>query len=403
MKILHFLIPFLIIGCGIQNQESASAQQNHNILFTEISQIKPGAQRTDLYMDMISGKTVGLICNHTSFVGNRHLVDTLVKSGIDVKVIFSPEHGFRGQAENGAEISDEKDQLTGIKVISLYGNKKQPAPSDLAGLDVLIFDIQDVGVRFYTYISTLALVMEAAARENIPLIILDRPNPNGFYIDGPVLDTNFSSFVGMHPVPVVYGMTIGEYGLMVNGESWLNGLTCDLTVIPVSGYSHKMLVKLSIAPSPNLPDWESIYLYPSLCLFEGTIISVGRGTGKPFRVFGHPDYLAGSYAFTPERIPGVSENPPYMGKTCFGTDVTMYAANFRDNPNHFTLQYLLTTYQAMNFRDDYFNSYFNKLAGNATLMRDIKSGMTESEIRKSWEKDLSAFKIIRSKYLLYPE
>lgn len=403
MKILQFIIPFLLIGCGIPNQERASAQQNQDILFIEISQIKPGAERTDLFLDLISGKTVGLICNHTSIVGNKHLVDTLVKAGIDVKVIFSPEHGFRGQAENGAEISDEKDPLTGIKVISLYGNKKQPSPTDLAGLDVLVFDIQDVGVRFYTYISTLSLVMEAAARENIPLIILDRPNPNGFYVDGPVLDTSFRSFVGMHPVPLVYGMTIGEYGLMVNGENWLNGLTCDLTVVPVSGYNHTMLVKLSIAPSPNLPDWESIYLYPSLCLFEGTIMSVGRGTGKPFRVYGHPDYLAGSYAFTPERIPGVSENPPYRGKTCFGADVTTYAENFMDNPNHFTLQYLLTTYQTMKFRDDFFNSYFNKLAGNATLMEDIKSGRTESEIRKSWEKDLSAFRIIRSKYLLYPE
>jgi uncharacterized protein YbbC (DUF1343 family) len=373
------------------------------IRFIESSEITAGAERTALYFGLLKGKAIGLVCNHTSRVGNSHLVDTLVRSGFSVKVIFSPEHGFKGEEENGAEITNGTDPLTGVKIISLYGKKKKPLPEELHGIDILIFDIQDVGARFYTYISTLTFVMESAAEGGIPLLVMDRPNPNGFYIDGPVLDTAFRSFVGMHPVPVVYGMTIGEYALMVNGEHWTGDKRCDLTVIPLSGYDHNMLVNLVTKPSPNLPTWQSIYLYPSLCMFEGTFISVGRGTEIPFQVIGHPDFVAGSYAFKPVSIPGVSEHPPYEGQVCFGSQLSAYAENYLINENHFTLSYLLIYYQVLKDSVYFFNSYFTKLAGNDRLMNDIKSGLSETEIRKSWERDLSAFIVLRKKYLLYPD
>jgi uncharacterized protein YbbC (DUF1343 family) len=371
--------------------------------FIESNRIVAGAERTELYFNALRGKSIGLICNHTSMVGKTHLVDTLIRSGFSVKVIFSPEHGFRGENENGAEISDGTDPVTGVKIISLYGKKKQPLPEELAGIDILIFDIQDVGTRFYTYISTLSLIMESAAKLNIPVIVTDRPNPNGFYVDGPVLDTAFRSFVGMHPVPIVYGMTVGEYALMVNGEGWFGDKKCDLTVIPLSGYDHNMLVKLKIKPSPNLPTWQSVYLYPSLCLFEGTFISVGRGTTTPFQVIGHPYFMAGSFDFKPVSIPGVSEHPLYEGKVCYGSNVTGFAENYKQNQNHFTLVYLLLYHKVFSDSADFFNSYFTKLSGNDQLKKDIISGLSEPEIRKSWENDLSAFMLIRKKYLLYPD
>jgi uncharacterized protein YbbC (DUF1343 family) len=336
-------------------------------------------------------------------IGNTLIVDSLINSGIDVKVIFSPEHGFRGEFDAGAEIRGYIIYRNGIKVISLYGKDKKPLPADLEGIDILLFDIQDVGVRFYTYISTLALVMEAAAEQGIPLIVTDRPNPNGFYVDGPVLDTAFRSFVGMHPVPVIYGMTIGEYALMINGEGWLGSNECDLKVIPMDGYEHNMIVSLKIRPSPNLPNWQSIYLYPSLCLFEGTIISVGRGTDFPFQVIGHPNYLVGSYAFIPRTIPGMSENPPFKGQECYGSNLTGFAENFSKNDDHFTLTWLLGMHDFFKDSADFFTPYFDKLAGNEQLRKDIQDGKTEKEIRQSWNNDLAAFREIRKKYLLYPE
>jgi uncharacterized protein YbbC (DUF1343 family) len=402
LKIITLCIILAFHACT--SRQGNSQVHNHNdIQFIESKDIVAGAERTALYFDRLAGKSIGVICNHTSLVGDVHLVDTLLRAGFNLEVIFSPEHGFRGEAEAGAEITDGTDRTTGVKIISLYGKKKQPSPEELAGIDILVFDIQDVGVRFYTYISTLALIMESAAMQDIPVIVTDRPNPNGFYIDGPVLDTSFRSFVGMHPVPVVYGMTIGEYALMVNGEGWLGDKKCDLTVIPLSGYDHGKLVKLSIKPSPNLPDWQSIYLYPSLCLFEGTIISVGRGTQSPFKVFGHPDYRIGSYSFKPVRIPGVSEKPPFEGEVCYGVNLAGFAENYEYNDHHFTLQYLISTHEYFNSRTDYFNSYFSKLSGSEQLRTDVMNGITEDEIKKSWEPELTAFKSIRSKYLLYPD
>jgi uncharacterized protein YbbC (DUF1343 family) len=368
-----------------------------------MSEIQAGAERTDLYFPQLSGKTIGIVCNQTSIIGDVNLVDSLIGAGFSVKAIFSPEHGFRGDSDAGSDINDGMDKKTGVRIISLYGKKTKPLPSDLKGIDILLFDIQDVGVRFYTYISTLSLIMEAAADNGIPIIVLDRPNPNGFYVDGPVLDTSFRSFVGMHPVPVVYGMTIGEYAEMVNGEGWLGKKKCILTVIPMKGYTHSMIVRLPVRPSPNLPNWQSVYLYPSLGLFEGTFISVGRGTDFPFQVIGHPHYVIGSYLFKPESIPGVSEHPPYEGQECLGANLDVVADHYARNGHHFSLEWLIRMHNFFRDSTDFFNPYFDKLAGTDQLRKDLVNGKPESEIRGSWKKGLDAFMLIRKKYLLYPD
>jgi uncharacterized protein YbbC (DUF1343 family) len=401
-KIFALLVLAVLASCH-SRQGKTQTMEPEGLRLVSSDQILAGAERTDLYFPGLKGKSIGIVCNQTSMVKNVHLVDTLIRSGFNVNIIFSPEHGYRGALEAGADISDGIDSVTGSRIISLYGKKKKPLPEDLKGIDILLFDIQDVGLRFYTYISTLTLVMEAAAEQGIPLIVTDRPNPNGFYVDGPVLDTAFRSFVGMHPVPVIYGMTIGEYALMINGESWLGSNKCDLKVIPLDGYEHNMIVRLKIRPSPNLPAWQSIYLYPSLCLFEGTIISVGRGTESPFQVIGHPEYMVGSFAFTPRVIPGVSENPHYEGQECFGSNLTGFADNFTENDHHFTLTWLLGMHDFFRDSSDFFTPYFDKLAGNEQLRKDILGGKNEKEIRASWENDLRAFRQIRKKYLLYPE
>jgi uncharacterized protein YbbC (DUF1343 family) len=376
-------------------------------VLTEQDRIITGAQRTADYFEILAGRSVGVTCNHTSLIGATHLVDTLLSAGIDVKRIFSPEHGFRGDAGAGVEVKSSTDKKTGIPIVSLYETKKKPDPGDLAGIEVMIFDIQDVGVRFYTYISTLTMVMEACAEQRIPLVLLDRPNPNALYIDGPVLDTNFRSFVGMHPVPIVYGMTIGEYATMVDGEGWLNGgVKCNLTVIPLQNWTRDMIVRLPVAPSPNLPNWQSVYLYPFLCLFEGTVVSVGRGTDFPFQVIGHPKNVTGSFAFVPRKIPGVAENPPWLGRECFGQSLTGYAESYASSTDPFTLFHLITYYKTLtevNPGEPFFNNYFEKLAGNDILRGQIESGLPEDEIRRSWGDGISAFMKIREKYLLYPD
>jgi uncharacterized protein YbbC (DUF1343 family) len=397
------LLIYTMIASFIHQAEAQDGSDSSNeIQFTDSELITVGAENTESYFGLLSGKQVGIVCNHTSLIGNVHLLDTLIRAGFTIKVVFTPEHGFRGGTEAGEVIEDETDSKTGVRIVSLYGNKKMPAPEDLNGIDVLLFDIQDVGVRFYTYISTLSYVMQAAADKGIPVIVTDRPNPNGFYIDGPVLDSNFKSFVGLHPVPVVYGMTIGEYAAMINEEGWIGDKKCNLTVIPMDGYDHRMLVSLPVRPSPNLPCWQSIYLYPSLCFFEGTIISVGRGTEFPFQVFGHPEYLVGSYAFIPRKIPGVSEKPPYAGEECFGGNITGFAEEYANHEQHLFLFWLISTYGFFKDSGNFFTPYFDKLAGTDRLRLDIQSGKSEDEIRKGWEADLSAFKNIRSKYLLYP-
>lgn len=367
--------------------------------------LRMGAERTFLYFDQLAGKKVAVCGNQSSTVGNKHLVDTLLASGINVVTIFCPEHGFRGNAEAGAHINSSIDEKTGIPIVSLYGKNKKPTLTPHS-IDIILFDIQDVGCRFYTYISTLHYVMEAAAENNIEVIILDRPNPNGYFVDGPVLDTAFKSFVGMHPVPVVHGMTIGEYGRMINGEGWLaHGIHCRLQVVPMDNYTHNTRYKLPIAPSPNLQTAEAIYLYPSLCLFEGTPISVGRGTKIPFQVYGHPQLTAGDYHFTPVPIPGVSENPPQKGLDCRGYNLSEYANTRLNLGNRFEISYIINAYKHFPDKEKFFlaNNFFDKLAGSSQLRKDIIAGKTEEEIRASWQPRLEQFKQTRKNYLLYPD
>lgn len=378
------------------------ANSSHDTLLP----IRVGAEQTELYFPLIEGKKVAVCGNHTSMIQQTHIVDSLLSAGIRVTKIFCPEHGFRGEAEAGANIQSSIDSKTGIPIISLYGSNKKPTSEQMQGIDLIIFDIQDVGCRFYTYISTLHYVMEAAAENNVGVIILDRPNPNGYFVDGPVLDTNYRSFVGMHRVPIVHGMTIGEYGTMVNEEGWLkNHIHCELTVIPMEHYTHARRYSLPVPPSPNLQSDEAIYLYPSLCLFEGTDISIGRGTPTPFQVFGHPLLQTGNYYFTPKPIKGVSENPPQKGKTCRGFDLTDIAKEMKDSVNSFNLNFLLTAYHNFPKSESFFtnSNFFDKLAGSSNLREQIISGKGELEIRRSWQPALRQFKKLRKKYLLYPD
>jgi len=368
--------------------------------------ILTGADRTGMYLPMLKGKRVGIVANQTSVIGNTHLVDSLISLGdevVRVGKVFSPEHGFRGEAEAGLIIEDKLDARTGLPVISLYGRNRKPSKEAITDLDIILFDIQDVGARFYTYISTLFYVMQACAENNKKLILLDRPNPNGFYVDGPVLDTAFSSFVGMHRVPVVYGMSIGEYARMINGEEWLgNNLECDLEVVPCLNYDHTMYYALPVSPSPNLPNMNSIYLYPSTCFFEGTIISEGRGTDFPFEVFGHPRLQNMYFEFVPKSIPGKSANPKLKGETCMGMDLR-YLRNSRKHDQRINLSWLLLAYENYPDKKEFFIPFFEKLAGTARLRQQIMDGMTEDEIRSSWSDELAAFKKIRKEYLLYPD
>lgn len=355
---------------------------------------------------------VAVVGNQTSLVGEVHLVDTLLSCGVSIVKIFCPEHGFRGKAEAGARVGDENDAKTGLPIVSLYGKNKKPTPEQMKDIDAVIFDLQDVGCRFYTYISTLHYVMEACAERGIPCIVLDRPNPNCHYVDGPVLDKKYQSFIGMHPVPIVYGLTIGEYATMINGERWLkDSLQCDLIVVPMQNYRRDSSYALPVAPSPNLQTLHSILLYPSLCLFEGTNISVGRGTEHSFELIGAPQYKT-TYmesqnheepghptAFTPEPIKGVSENPPFKGQLCRGLDLRDVEARAC-----FDLTYLLWMYNHTP-KESFFKqtNSFEKLAGTDQLRKQIKAGMSEEEIRASWEPALSKYKEIRKKYLLYPD
>jgi uncharacterized protein YbbC (DUF1343 family) len=367
------------------------------VLFTFSAQaqnIVLGAERTDIYLPLLKNKKVGVVGNQTSMIANTHLVDSLLSLDINIMTVFSPEHGFRGTADAGAKIEDGIDSKTGLPIISLYGNNKKPRKEQLKGIDILVFDIQDVGVRFYTYISTLHYVMEAAAESNIKVIVLDRPNPNGHYIDGPILDTTFQTFVGMHAIPIVHGMTIGEYGKMINEENWIS-TKCDLTIIKMENYTHDMSYNLPIKPSPNLPNARSINLYPSLCLFEGTSISIGRGTDYPFQHFGAP-YLESSYSFTPKSGEG-SKYPKHEDIVCFGTDL-----RFQDNYlTTINLNWIIEAYKQCSEKEEFFTDFFDKLAGTDKLKKQIIAGMTVREIKASWEEGLEDFKKIRKKYLIY--
>ena len=360
--------------------------------------LKVGAERTDTYLPELEGKRVALVVNQTSMVGNTHLVDLLHEKGLNITKVMAPEHGFRGEAPDGETIDDSKDEKTGIPIVSIYGKTKKPSAEMLADVDVIVFDIQDVGVRFYTFISTMHYVMEAAAENNKKVVILDRPNPNGMYVDGPVKDSDINSFVAVHPIPVVHGLTVGELAQMINGEGWLkDGVTCELQVIPMLGWNHKSTYSLPIAPSPNLPTDNAIALYPSLGLFEGTVVSVGRGTDFPFEAIGHPDYSKGTFSFTPQPNAG-SKYPPMEGKECKGQYFGDTAAK-----REFSLKYLLEYHEDIKDDTTFFRSYIDLLSGTKSFRQQVEQGLSESAIRASWQPGLEKYKAIRKQYLLYPD
>ena len=364
------------------------------------TRISPGAESFKVYLSRLKNKKVGVVAHQASLLfnksNNQHLVDFLKENDIEIKKIFAPEHGFRGKADNGEKIGDYYDNETEVPIISLYGKNKKPSKESLKNLDIVIFDLQDVGVRFYTYISTLHYVMEACAEMKIPVIVLDRPNPNLHYIDGPVLEEEYSSFIGMHPVPIVYGMTIGEYALMINGEGWLkNDVVAELEIIPIKNYTRKSVYELPKRPSPNLPNSQSIALYPSLCLLEQTVISVGRGTEKQFQIFGHPDLNINNYTFKP--LPNFgSKNPKHNGIVCFGKNLSKVP-----KPEKIELKWLMEAYSYFPKPESFFLKGFNNIAGNNELKKQLISFSSENEIRKSWEPKLELFKKIRKKYLIY--
>jgi uncharacterized protein YbbC (DUF1343 family) len=362
----------------------------------------PGASRFEEYKNLIVGRSVAVVANQTSMIGGIHLIDFLLSKGIVIRMIFAPEHGFRDLADDGDVISSGTDPLTGINVMSLYGEKKKPAPEDLEGVDAVIFDIQDVGARFYTYLTTMCYVMEACAENGKPFIVLDRPNPNGFYVDGPILDTaRYSSFVGIHPIPVVHGMTLGEYAGMVNGEGWLpGGIECDLTVIKCENYTHSTMYELPVIPSPNLPNMNSIYLYPSICFTEGTVLSCGRGTEFPFQVLGAPKMPDTAFSFTPQPSFG-SSRPKHEGLTCYGTDLRNALSEGLVPKPQINPGWIIDAYNAYPEKENFFIPYFDVLAGTSTFREQIIRGMTAEEIRASWRKGLDRFRERRAKYLLY--
>ncbi len=376
---------------------SFSAVAKNNTSETNPPAIKTGADNYEKYLPLLKNKKIGIVTNQTGILSDKtHLVDFLLEKKIAVQTIFAPEHGFRGTADAGEHIVDGKDPKTGLSIISLYGDNKKPKTEQLAGIDIMIFDLQDVGARFYTYISSLHYVMEACAENNVPLIILDRPNPNGSIVDGPLLEKEFTSFVGMHPIPLLHGMTIGEYAQMVNGQKWLkNGAQCKLTVIPCVNYKRTMLYSLLVKPSPNLPNDQSINLYASLCLFEGTNVSMGRGTEKQFQIYGSPYLTKTNFSFTPKPNFG-AKDPLYNGKECFGEDLTSYPKLIQ-----LELKWLIKAYQNTSDKTKFFNAFFTKLAGTKKLQQQIESGVSEKDIRAGWKKDLEAFLIMRKPYLLY--
>ena len=403
--LIIFIISLLPTACAEKAEQGTDSQMTANMENVNLlEEIVPGAHQLDKYVPLLQGKRVSMVVNHTSLLGTAHLVDSLMTKDVEIINIFAPEHGFRGTADAGAHIDDEKDAKTGLPIISLYGKKRGPSAEDLATTDVVVFDIQDVGARFYTYISTLHYVMQACVEQDKPLIVLDRPNPNGHYVDGPMREAEYRSFVGMHPVPVVYGMTIGEYAQMINGEGWLETANlCQLTVIPIQGYSHQSRYTLPVAPSPNLPNARSILLYPSLCFFEGTPLSIGRGTSTQFQVIGHPLIPSTDFTFTPRSMFG-AQNPKLRDEVCHGEDLQRLTPDSIFTENRLNLGYILKYYHLFPEKDKFFNAnlWFDKLAGTAKLRNDIIAGKSEQEIRSAWEGDLKRFREIRAKYLIYP-
>ena len=398
-----FFLAFLLLLAACTTGQPVEVSSPDPVVPPVSESLLVGAEQTGRYLPGLSGKRVGVVVNPTSRVGDQHLVDTLLSLGVQVVRIFSPEHGFRGMADAGELVRDEKDVRTGLPVISLYGNHKKPSPEDLAGLDLVLFDLQDVGARFYTYLSTLHYVMEACGEDGIPVTILDRPNPNGHFVDGPILDPKFRSFVGMHPIPIVHGMTLGELGQMINGEGWLKGgIRCDLAVIPCQGYFQGDAYSLPVPPSPNLPNMRAIYLYPSLCLFEGTVVSVGRGTEAPFQLYGAPGALPTGFQFVPSPMQG-AKHPFQEGLTCNGYDLRAFPPDQIRRLGRLDLHYLIDFYRQIPDPADFFlpDHFFDKLAGTDQLRLQIQQGWREEEIRKSWEPGLQEFLAKRRPYLLY--
>ena len=399
------LVGFIFLTNSCQSQKSKETTPHKtntvNENNTSLKQIITGANQLNEYLPLIKDKNIGIVANQTSVIfkknnGFSHLVDSLIAHKINIKKVFAPEHGFRGNADAGEAIKDGKDSKTGIDIYSIYGKNKKPSSTQLNGIDLMIFDIQDVGARFYTYISSLHYVMEACAENNIPILILDRPNPNGHYIDGPVLEPEHKSFVGMHPIPVVHGMTIGEYAKMINGEKWLkNGIQCNITVIPCKNYTKDIPYSLPIKPSPNLPNDQSINLYPSLCFFEGTSISVGRGTNFQFQVYGSPDLPKTNFSFIPNPNIG-AKHPKHQAKKCFGKDLRNHK-----KLNLLNLEWLSNAYETSSNKNDFFNPFFTKLAGTKKLQQQIENGINYRDIRKSWLEGLKSYQKMRSKYLIY--
>ena len=364
--------------------------------------IVTGAEQTEVWFPLLEGKRIGLLVNHTAVVDGTHLLDTMVAMQLDVRCVFAPEHGFRGNADAGETVSDDIDNKTGIPIVSLYGKSKKPTPEQMEGIDVVVFDIQDVGVRFFTYISSMHYMMEACAENGVEFIVFDRPNPKGDYFDGPILEKEFTSFVGMHPIPVVHGLTVGELAMMINGEGWLSDeQKCSLNVVRNANYSRDMQYSLPIKPSPNLPNDLSIRLYPSLCFFEATEVSIGRGTYFPFQIIGFPDETFGDFTFTPVSIDGMAKRPLQENKLCYGDDLR----NLPPWEQRFTLHYLLDYYKKSGAKDDFISreNFFNLLAGTDKLLEQIKSGMTEDEIRATWSDGLKNYENMRKPYLLYQE
>lgn len=389
---------YILQGCGVQARSSAKAEST---IPTQNKVITPAADQLEAYLPLLKGKKVGLMGNQTSVVGEEHLVDVLLREGVDIKFAFAPEHGFRGDIERGEKVSNEFDSKTGLPLHTLYG-KNEKADSIVNSVDIMIFDLQDVGARFYTYITSMHRVMQLCVNNGKKIIVLDRPNPNGDQVDGPVRkDDKFKSNISYHKIAMIHGLTVGELAYMINGEGWLeNGEKCDLTVIPVKNYDHTMKYELPVIPSPSLPNYISVRLYMSLCLFEGTDISIGRGTDWPFQVVGYPDPVFGKFTFTPGTRPGMAAHVEQQGNLCYGLDL-------RDNDpaEKFTLKYLLDFYNKADFKDKFFArpEFFDKLAGTDQLRKQILAGKTEQQIRDSWKEELAAYKEMRKKYLMYPD
>lgn len=394
----------IIIVLILSIASSLSAQKTKNSSADSAQKIKVGAESIEEYLPMVQGKRVAVLSNQTGVIGNTHLVDTLIALKVNVVFIMSPEHGFRGDADAGEHVSSSVDKKTWIPIKSLYeGNTGKPSSELLNQIDVIIFDLQDVGVRFYTYLTTMARMMEACAENGKKMIVLDRPNPLGFYVDGPILDMKFKSGVGWLPIPVVHGMTFGELAGMINGEKWLNnGIQCDVSVIKCKNYTHASMYTLPVKPSPNLPEMRSIYLYPSMCYFEATPVSLGRGTDHPFQMYGHPNMKGYDFKFTPKSIPG-AKNPPQLNRVCYGVDLTKEPSIEEINKKGINLEYLIDAYHNLNLDNFFFNSFFELLIGRDYVRKMIIAGNSAAEIKSMWAGDVAKFKEQRKPYLLYPD